>query len=149
MAIVPRLLKAILAIWFAFLVAEPIPAHECEMHSPAGLVEARINDFHETSEKDASDIDHKGSEGRQKHSHHGSHSSESQSESQDSHSHHFCLCLGCSAGSQSQVVDQLAPTVPIPADLARENKPYPRVESLALEPDFTHPFATAPPGTLS
>lgn len=110
-----RLLHILLAVWFVFLVAEPVPAHDCPMHTPSGY---------------SANTD----EGDNGHSIHPE--------------GHFCLCLGCSAGSQSVLVGNVSSLGPIPHFILATKASASVIESCANAPDFILPPSTAPPGLL-
>ncbi len=164
MDVVRRVFGMWLGLWFVFLVAEPVPVHDCPMHSPhpqaamGGAVSGGVHEVAPHSEE------HHGSHGEETHQSHGkttelsgsnvhsgSPTQHSGSQHADSSHHstqnasHSCLCLGCAAGSAPVQGSQPSSLVPVPEQIARVKATYPTVEHSPIDPAFTLPPSTAPP----
>lgn len=121
-----RLLHVLFALWFVFLVAEPIPAHDCPMHTPSGMSAHTVK-------------------GNDWGSHHHEHDEEGKEVTSATH---FCLCLGCSSGSQSVAVGKVSSLGPIPHFVLAIRAPASVIENHADAPEFILPPSTAPPVLL-
>jgi hypothetical protein len=139
MSLARRLFGFWFALWFTFVVTEPIPFHECAMHGPAALTAQAVLDQRATGDDvsalrvlcgqlDASHAQHSGPD--RGHAPHGTHQ---------------CSCMGCCAGTPSMAVPRLAVIVPVPAEIARLRVVYPVVSRGAAARDVVLPPSTAPP----
>ena len=127
------------ALWFTFVVTEPIPFHECAMHNPLVLMQQA------SAPPGNGGQAHRGQMSMMycgdQMSHHGG----GQHGRSSHHRHHQCNCLGCCAGTALTLVPRLSGIVPVPERIAEAPRAYPVVWHVVTEPDFLLPPATAPP----
>jgi hypothetical protein len=135
-----RLFAALFAPWFAFVVAEPVPLHDCPVHSAHAVsgVSALAPDAASHAMMMAhGEMDHAAmQESAPAEHHHGS----------EHAGHHQCCCLGMSCAS---AIVALAPApLPlawVPVEVVRN---VPRPAAIPLAPsgaDHVLPFANGPP----
>lgn len=149
MILAGRLLQMLLGFWFVFLVAEPVPAHDCPMHTPAGISTGAGHGENGHSSHDSKEygLPHHAS-GHRTGTDRTTESNEThpQAHNQDQPTAaHFCLCLGCSSGSQSIEAPSTGLTLPIPAQLFRVVKSEPIEAPTSEAPEYLLPPSTAPP----
>jgi hypothetical protein len=142
---VHRFISICLGLWFVFVVAEPVPVHECAMHKPSAGAHQSAHTAQTVQVAHDAHGNHHVAQTPPSEDCHGGVPTE---HSQQSQGVHLCLCLGCAAGSAPVAGAKPPAVVPVPAAIARLQAMYPRVERIAPEPEFILPPATAPP-TLS
>jgi hypothetical protein len=132
-----RVFAALFAPWFAFVVAEPVPMHDCPVHS-AHAAAAGPTDVASDEMVMAHDgMEHAAMEHAVPAHQHGA----------PGHAgHHQCCCLGMSCAS---VIVALVPApLPLgwlPAEIARVSA-WPHADPLgAATADHVLPFANGPP----
>lgn len=126
-----RGLSALLAVWFALVVAEPAALHACPMHSAAEP---------STSSADASQAAHGG------HAGHAAPSADRQAgDHRPADDAHVCTCLGDCSGTVVASVPTATTAPVVPVRLTAVTLGRPQHEFVAAWADFVLPFATAPP----
>jgi hypothetical protein len=133
-----RLFAALFAPWFAVVVAEPVPMHDCPQHSLRAAAAHTMAASHGTSagERGTSSLQHSGME--QSNSGRG-HDATGQA------AHHQCCCIGTCCAAAPASVARAEPLAWVPATLRSETLSGPAEWFAPTAAPHTLPFANGPP----
>ena len=133
-----RVFAVLFAPWFALVVAEPVPMHDCPMHSVHGAAMPHMTgDAGKSAVGDASQDRPEAA---------GNHVSNTRGRDMPSPPrHHQCCCLGscCAAAPMTPTRAQHAACVPV--EFQRDLPPVTGTQVVAASAEHILPFANAPP----
>jgi hypothetical protein len=133
-----RLFAALFAPWFAVVVAEPVPLHDCPMHSlhPAAAHAMASSQAAPAVESNMSARPHADMEQSN-----GGHGREAPGHA----AHHQCCCMGACCAAALAPIEHVAQLCWVPAAVRSEAAPS-RSDSFApAATEHALPFANGPP----
>jgi hypothetical protein len=136
-----RVFAALFAPWFAFVVAEPVPLHDCPVHSlhpvsASAAAMAPMMDHGAIDHGGDADMGHSPIELAGHVGHHGG----------SGHTgHHQCCCLGMSCASVFVVMTRPPALAWIPAEIRGTVSWGPAAAFVPVSADYVLPFGNGPP----
>jgi hypothetical protein len=140
-----RVFAALFAPWFALVVAEPVPLHDCPVHSVHPVSASAVATA--ASMMDHAAMDHDGDADMgpsaielavpESHHHGSGHAG-----------HHQCCCLGMSCASAFVVMTSPPVLAWIPAEVRRTVSWAPAAAFVPVGADYVLPFGNGPPSVV-
>jgi hypothetical protein len=133
-----RLFAALFAPWFAVVVAEPVPLHDCPMHSlhPAAAHPMASSSVTPAGGRGMSGMAHAGLEQSKSFKEHGL----------PTHpAHHQCCCMGASCATALAAIARVPHLAWIPVQLRSETVPTFAASFANSSAEHVLPFANGPP----